>query len=142
MPKREIGFRQQPERDTATLFARIPRAEADKLERAAFELKTSKQSIIASLLRALDVERDEWTVGRATFRPTAAEVLTLEQLAELLQLDEKTVAQLARRGEIPGRKLGREWRFSREAVLEWLRGEDAAARRRRDRKQPARKARE
>jgi excisionase family DNA binding protein len=51
---------------------------------------------------------------------TSPEVLTAEQLAELLQLDAKTVRALAARGEIPGRKLGREWRFSRSAVLDWL----------------------
>jgi excisionase family DNA binding protein len=49
-------------------------------------------------------------------------VLTAEQLAQLLQLDVRTVRSLAARGEIPGRKLGREWRFSRRAVLDWLAG--------------------
>jgi excisionase family DNA binding protein len=44
----------------------------------------------------------------------------VEQLAELLQVDEKTVRTLASKGELPGRKLGRHWRFSRHAVLEWL----------------------
>jgi len=47
-------------------------------------------------------------------------VLTVEQLAELLQVDEKTVRSLAAKGELPGRKLGRHWRFSRHAVLDWL----------------------
>jgi excisionase family DNA binding protein len=50
------------------------------------------------------------------------EVLTGEQLAELLQIDVKTVRSLAARGELPGRKIGREWRFSRRAVLDWLAG--------------------
>jgi excisionase family DNA binding protein len=27
---------------------------------------------------------------------------------------------LAAKGELPARKLGRHWRFSRQAVLEWL----------------------
>lgn len=49
-------------------------------------------------------------------------MLTAEQLADLVQLDPKTVRSLAARGEIPGRKLGREWRFSRQAVLDWLGG--------------------
>jgi excisionase family DNA binding protein len=52
----------------------------------------------------------------------SAEVLTAEQLAELLQVDAKTVRSLAARGDLPGRKLGREWRFSRRAVLDWLAG--------------------
>jgi len=47
-------------------------------------------------------------------------VLTVDQLAELLQVDAKTVRSLAAKGELPGRKLGRHWRFSRQAVLDWL----------------------
>jgi excisionase family DNA binding protein len=47
-------------------------------------------------------------------------VLTAAQLAELLQVDERTVRALARKGELPGRKVGRHWRFSRRAVLDWL----------------------
>lgn len=61
-------------------------------------------------------------MGRASF--TAApelEVLTLEQLAQLLTLDEETTRELAEAGELPGRKLREEWRFSRRAILDWLR---------------------
>lgn len=63
-------------------------------------------------------------VGRLSFTPAhELEVLTLEQLAHLLSLDEDEVRRLADGGEIPGRKLGTEWRFSRAAVLAWLGGE-------------------
>lgn len=63
-------------------------------------------------------------VGRHQFTPVQElEVLTLEQLAELLSLDADSVQGLAEAGEIPGRKLGEEWRFSRAAVLAWLEGE-------------------
>ena len=47
-------------------------------------------------------------------------MLTLEELAELLSLDVESTRALAERGELPGRKLGEEWRFSRSAVLDWL----------------------
>ena len=30
------------------------------------------------------------------------------------------VVELAEQGELPGRKVGEEWRFSREAILAWL----------------------
>jgi excisionase family DNA binding protein len=50
-------------------------------------------------------------------------VLTLEQLGALLELDPELVRGLAEEGELPGRKLGEEWRFSRAAVLAWLAGE-------------------
>ena len=51
---------------------------------------------------------------------TPPEVMTAQQTAELLQLDEKTVLELAEGGDLPGKKLGKQWRFSRAAVLSWL----------------------
>ena len=57
------------------------------------------------------------------------EVLNVDQAAEFLGFHPYTVREKARLGEIPGRKVGREWRFSRRALLDWLR-EDEAPRRR------------
>jgi excisionase family DNA binding protein len=99
---------------------RIPAAEAERLDRASFELKRPKQELVAEALRSLEVHKAP--VGFARPAHTSGEVLTSAQLAELLQVEEKTVRDLARRGELPGRKLGREWRFSRSAVLGWLAG--------------------
>lgn len=63
-------------------------------------------------------------VGRASFMPTdGPEVLTLEELARLLSLDLDATRALAEAGEVPGRKLGDEWRFSRRAILAWLSGD-------------------
>jgi excisionase family DNA binding protein len=103
--------------ETAAIFARVPRASAEKLERLAYELKQPKQAVIAGLL-ARYPESGAPQVGRYALH--ASDVLTLEQLAELLQLDVEMVRGLAETGELPGRKLGDEWRFAREAVLAWL----------------------
>src|SRR5882672_7194055 len=48
------------------------------------------------------------------------EVLTKEQIAELLQCDVTTVEEKARNGELPGVKVGRSWVFPREAMLQRL----------------------
>jgi excisionase family DNA binding protein len=94
-------------------------ASAEKLSRAAFELKTPKRELVADLVdRYLDAEHV--VPGRTSSQHSEPDVLTIEQLAELLQVDEKTVRSLATSGELPGRKLGRHWRFSRQAVLDWL----------------------
>jgi excisionase family DNA binding protein len=62
-------------------------------------------------------------VGRADFAPgSESEVLTVEQAAELLQTDADAVRELADAGELPGRRIGGEWRFLRRAVLAWLGG--------------------
>lgn len=52
------------------------------------------------------------------------QILNLEELATLLRITETTAYQLVRSGEIPGRKVGREWRFMRQQVLEWLQHKD------------------
>jgi excisionase family DNA binding protein len=104
---------------TSPLFVRLPAASAEKLSRAAFELKTPKRELVTDLVdRYLGAE--DVLVGRAATEPRRPDVLTVEQLAELLQVDDKTVRALAAKGELPGRKLGRHWRFSRQAVLDWL----------------------
>jgi len=49
-------------------------------------------------------------------------VLTVDEVAGLLRVNRKTIYELIARGEIPGaRRLGRALRFSRDAVLDWLR---------------------
>lgn len=50
----------------------------------------------------------------------AKEVLNAEEAAEFLGFSLYTLREKARAGEIPGRKIGREWRFSRRLLLEWL----------------------
>jgi excisionase family DNA binding protein len=127
--------------ERSPLYVRIPTSEARKLDRAAFELGTPKQDLVAGLVaryvdpgdlgaleelagrRRVTVETsdDTLTVGRHSFQPTAvSEVLTLDQLAELLQADQEDVERMAESGEVPGRRIGDEWRFSRRAVLDWL----------------------
>jgi excisionase family DNA binding protein len=121
--RRRVGFGVE---ETAPLFTRIPKSEADRLDRTARALGTSKQRIIASLLAQ---HLEPFHAGVHEFRPDqpAGEVLTLDEAAQLLRVDERTVRELALRGELPGRKLGRAWRFSRAALLEWLAQAQAAS---------------
>jgi PTS system nitrogen regulatory IIA component len=48
------------------------------------------------------------------------DVLTLKQLAEHLQLSERTIYRLLGRGQLPGFKVGGHWRFRRSVVDYWL----------------------
>src|SRR6476619_2050904 len=104
---------------TSPLFVRLPAASAEKLSRAAFELKTPKRELVTDLVDRY-LGADDVLVGRAAPEARGPDVLTVEQLAEFLQVEEKEVRALAAKGELPGRKLGRHWRFSRQAVLDWL----------------------
>ena len=47
-------------------------------------------------------------------------IMTVEQVARCLRLHEMTIRQLARDGEIPAFKLGRQWRFKRELLERWI----------------------
>ncbi|MDQ2085499.1 methyltransferase domain-containing protein [Herbivorax sp. ANBcel31] len=48
------------------------------------------------------------------------EILTLEEAAELFGVSVKTFIKLLKEERVPARKIGREWRFSRKALIEWL----------------------
>lgn len=49
------------------------------------------------------------------------EVMTAEQLAKYLQLDEQTVYRKARAGQIPAVHIGKTLRFKRDVIDGWLR---------------------
>lgn len=53
------------------------------------------------------------------------DILNVEQATELLGVSEKTLIKLLREEHIPARKIGREWRFSREALIRWLASGDS-----------------
>jgi excisionase family DNA binding protein len=114
------------------LYVRLPNAQAERLREAAHTLNISKQDLVSRLvaglgeaetLRRVTVETtdDHVTVGHAEFRPyDPPDVMTTAQLASWLQVDEATITELAEKNELPGRKLGDEWRFAREAIVAWL----------------------
>lgn len=134
------------------LFVRIPASLADRLDRAAFELRASKQELVTGLLerhvdpaspaslaglRALltapagrreHTPADGWATaapgGPPGYDEPSGDVLTLADAARLLRADEREIARLAETGTLPGRRIGGRWRFARAALLAWLgRGE-------------------
>ena len=140
----------------AALYVRLPADEARKLDRAAHAVGAPKKDIVAGLVaRYVDPDTDDGlaalrrlgaeapgalprriviepddaplVVGHHSFRPAELpEVLTPEQAAALLQVDEDAVLALAEEGRLPGRRIGDEWRFARAALVAWLSGGDGA----------------
>ncbi len=47
-------------------------------------------------------------------------IMTLEEVAEFLRVSERTVADWAGKGELPGGKIGTTWRFRSSDVEDWL----------------------
>jgi excisionase family DNA binding protein len=47
-------------------------------------------------------------------------ILTLEEVSEIFKVSTKTVLKMLREEDLPARKIGREWRFSRRALFQWM----------------------
>jgi excisionase family DNA binding protein len=130
----------------AALYVRLPATAVDKLDRAAEALGVHKKDLVAGLVSkyvdpdtrqglsalgslsqprrvTLDLGDPSPTLGTYSFQPyDPPEVLNAEQAGQLLQIDDRVVIELAEAGELPGRKLGAVWRFSRAALVAWLAG--------------------
>jgi len=52
------------------------------------------------------------------------EVLTIDELSRYLRIPKSTLYKLVQESRIPGQKIGRQWRFSKEAIDRWLEKSD------------------
>lgn len=48
------------------------------------------------------------------------QVMTIDELAAYLQVAKSTLYKLAQEGKVPGQKVGKHWRFSRQVIDRWL----------------------
>jgi len=126
------------------LYVRLPAAAGEKLDRASEVLGIPKKDLVAGLVAryvdphterglsalgslsqprkiSVDLADTGPSMGSYSFQPyDPPEVMSAEQAAKLLQVDEKLVIELAEAGKLPGKKLGAVWRFSRAALVAWL----------------------
>jgi excisionase family DNA binding protein len=51
------------------------------------------------------------------------EIMTTKELAKYLKLHEITICKYAAEGKIPAIRIGRVWRFDKEAIDKWISGE-------------------
>jgi excisionase family DNA binding protein len=110
--------------DRTPLFVRLPRNQAVALDRLADATGRQKQHLVSELLGERLKTSRPLSLGRVELTSTpdvgTDEVLTLEEVAALLKLSVDAVQSRAEQGDVPGRRFGKEWRFSRLAVLTWL----------------------
>ena len=116
------------------LYVKLPTKSGDAIERAAATLGIAKKEVIHQLVEryleplqsaprkvTVDLGDPQPTVGSYSFRAyDPPEVMSSEQAAQFLQIDEPLVVEMAEAGKLPGRKLGKQWRFSRQALVAWL----------------------
>jgi excisionase family DNA binding protein len=55
-------------------------------------------------------------------------IMTVQEAARYLRVSSTLVRRLARQGEIPGTQVGRQWRFAKEQLDEWMREQSKARR--------------
>ncbi len=53
--------------------------------------------------------------------------MTVQEVAEYLNVDPKTVYRLVNRGELPGFKVGGSWRFQKDDLDDWIAKQKQAA---------------
>jgi excisionase family DNA binding protein len=103
------------------LYVRLAADSARRLDEAVASSGLTKRQIVEDAVR--EHLRDEGkclVVGRVSLREPAPEVLTPGEAAALLRVSEADVVEAAERGEVPGRLIGGDWRFARDALLGWL----------------------
>jgi excisionase family DNA binding protein len=49
----------------------------------------------------------------------SAKVLTVNELADYLRVHRSTIYRLLKKGQLPGFKIGSDWRFNIEAIDRW-----------------------
>ena len=83
-------------------------------------LRAKRAAPVAELSVALD--QLEALLSSATdAQPQGApEVMTVEDLADYLQVSKKAVYAMAKTGELPAAKVGDQWRFKKSLVDRWL----------------------
>ena len=47
-------------------------------------------------------------------------VMTIEELSDYLRISRSTLYKLAQESKVPCKKVGRHWRFRKEAIDRWL----------------------
>lgn len=56
--------------------------------------------------------------GMSDNKPGA--ILTVDEISVYLKIPRSTIYKLVREGKIPAQKIGRHWRFRKEAIDHWL----------------------
>lgn len=49
-----------------------------------------------------------------------AEIMTTKEMAKYLKLHQITICKLSKEGKIPSIRIGRVWRFDKDAIDEWI----------------------
>jgi len=71
--------------------------------------------------------------------PRSEDILTADEVASLLRMPRSTIYSLAQEARIPSFKVGRQWRFRKSALEEWVKTQEQRPRRSRSTSNPRRR---
>jgi excisionase family DNA binding protein len=74
-------------------------------------------------MKAADINGDSRVAGNQKRNQpdmlADAKVLTVNELSDYLRVHRSTIYRLLKKGQLPGFKIGSDWRFNVEAIDEW-----------------------
>ena len=108
------------------IAVRVPRQTETMEDDSDDDFSEDDDSIGLSVSADTDVAESELTPNDI-FGLDPLDVLTLEELAEYLKVSPAAAHRVIKEQRLPGRNIGGEWRFLRDAVANWLRGQEAPA---------------
>jgi excisionase family DNA binding protein len=119
-----IAKAQQKKYDLVFLDVRLPGLGGVETLRRLKELLPDAIVVMMSGHEVSDEIKEAFSAGAQDFisKPfrDVSEIMTIEQVARYLSLHELTVRRLARDGEIPAFKVGRQWRVKRDLLDKWI----------------------
>ncbi len=92
-----------------------------RLEEVVRAAGRSKQDLVTDFIDLQLVARDG-----VSAKDVNADILTTEEVCAFLRVGLAAVEERLRAGDIPARRFGVEWRFSKAAILRWLDGNDTS----------------
>jgi excisionase family DNA binding protein len=115
---------EQEDFDLIFLDVRLPGIDGVETLKRLREISPDSVVVMMSGHEVSDKVREAFVAGAQDFisKPfrDVSEIMTIEQVARYLSLHELTVRRLARDGEIPAFKVGRQWRVKRELLDRWI----------------------
>lgn len=107
--------------DRAPLFVRLSAPLLSELDARIEVDGRTKQAVVEELLA------QQLRTSTGSDDDDIDDIIDLAGVAAMLRVDEHDVLDRIASGDFPARRFGTEWRCSRAAVTDWLRGTDALA---------------
>jgi excisionase family DNA binding protein len=74
------------------------------------------------IINNIRVSRHEFDIDERFQELIMPQIMTTKELAKYLKLHEITICKYAAEGKIPAIRIGRVWRFDKEAIGKWISG--------------------